>query len=84
MQIKTLEESERLYMEQTELVQQLRAENAALQQETRIIASLKAEIADLKAKVKPSQAKGLITVLQTIFFEVVFSIAEIVPVQKND
>ena len=51
VQIKTHEQAEQQYIEQMELVNQLKAENTALQQDARAIASLQAEVADLKAKV---------------------------------
>lgn len=66
MQIKTYEESERVYIEQMELVQQLRAENAALAQESRTIAALKAEIVDLQAKVTTSQIVTIYLLLKIL------------------
>lgn len=61
VQIKTHEESERMYEEHAELIKHLKAENAALQRETTIIASLKAEISRLKSKVAlPAHSRLLI------------------------
>lgn len=51
MQIKTYEEAERHYLEQLELVKQLKAENAELQRDARTIASLQAEVTELRTKV---------------------------------
>ena len=51
MQVKTFEEVEQHFREQKSLVQQLKAENAALQKDAKAVAGLKAEVADLKNQV---------------------------------
>ncbi len=59
LQIKTLEESERLYLEQIEFVKQLKAENAELQTDARTISSLRAEVAELTSKVNSSSIAAI-------------------------
>ena len=52
VQVKTYEEAEQHFREQKSLVQQLKAENAALQKDAKAVAGLKAEVADLKNQVR--------------------------------
>lgn len=51
LQIKTYEEAEEHFREQKSLLQQLKAENAALQKDVAATAALKLEIADLRRQV---------------------------------
>jgi len=51
VQVKTYEEAEEHFREQRGLVQQLKAENAALQKDAKATAALKAELADLRSQV---------------------------------
>ena len=55
MQIKTYEEAERQYIEQIELVKQLKAENADLQRDARTLSTLRTEVTELRAKVQPTK-----------------------------